>query len=317
MKILVAYDGSTYANDALDDLQRAGLPDNVEAVVLSVADLWVLPQDEDTSPSKLGPSSAIQQARRAAANMRESAEVRAQSGAARLSQMFPNWQVRAETAANSPAWAIILKAEEWGADLLVVGSRGYSQLGRWVLGSVSQTVLTHARCAVRIARSSSTQPGRPLRILVGVDGSSESELAIRTVSERDWPQGTDIRLVMVLNSSLLREMPAPHSQSGDEQSAADAEVEAIDGMIGRMLNGYAATVSKNSTGATVSTSLLPGDPKRVLVEEAEQWGADCIFIGSRGLNRLERLLLGSVSSAIAVRAHCTVEVVREPHTPAQ
>ena len=100
MKILVAYDGSACANDALEDLQRAGLPDNVEAVVLSVADLWVLPQEESTSSSKFGPSSAIQQARSAAANMLENAEVRAQSGATHLRQMLPKWQVRAETAAG-------------------------------------------------------------------------------------------------------------------------------------------------------------------------------------------------------------------------
>ena len=52
-----------------------------------------------------------------------------------------------------------------------------------------------------------------------------------------------------------------------------------------------------------------GDPKRVLIEEAEQWGADCIFVGARGLRRLERFLLGSVSTAVAARAHCSVEVV--------
>ena len=44
--------------------------------------------------------------------------------------------------------------------------------------------------------------------------------------------------------------------------------------------------------------------------EAEKWGADCIFVGARGLNGLERLLLGSVSTAVASYAHCSVEVVR-------
>ena len=50
--------------------------------------------------------------------------------------------------------------------------------------------------------------------------------------------------------------------------------------------------------------------KSLLLEEAERWGADCIFVGARGLNRLERLLLGSVSTAVAARARCSVEVVR-------
>ncbi|MEW6736845.1 MAG: universal stress protein [Acidobacteriota bacterium] len=54
-----------------------------------------------------------------------------------------------------------------------------------------------------------------------------------------------------------------------------------------------------------------GDPKTILLNEAEQLNADCIFIGARGLNRLRRFLLGSVSTAIASRAHCSVEIVRK------
>ena len=56
----------------------------------------------------------------------------------------------------------------------------------------------------------------------------------------------------------------------------------------------------------------PGDPKELLIQQAEQWQADCIFLGARGLTRMERMLLGSVSSAVASRAHCSVEVVRAP-----
>jgi len=63
-------------------------------------------------------------------------------------------------------------------------------------------------------------------------------------------------------------------------------------------------------GLTVSSVIKEGDPKHVLLDEAERWGADCIFVGARGLSRVERFLLGSVSAAVAARAHCSVEVVR-------
>jgi nucleotide-binding universal stress UspA family protein len=52
------------------------------------------------------------------------------------------------------------------------------------------------------------------------------------------------------------------------------------------------------------------DPKRLLISEAESWGADCIFVGAKGMGRVERFLTGSVSSAVAARAHCSVEVAR-------
>jgi nucleotide-binding universal stress UspA family protein len=64
---------------------------------------------------------------------------------------------------------------------------------------------------------------------------------------------------------------------------------------------------------TVSSAVLTGNPKQVLVRHAEEFGADCIFTGATGFsNPIERLLVGSVSAAVAARAHCSVEVVRAP-----
>jgi nucleotide-binding universal stress UspA family protein len=63
-------------------------------------------------------------------------------------------------------------------------------------------------------------------------------------------------------------------------------------------------------GLKVSYAVFTGDPRRVLVNEAEDWRATTIFAGARGLNGFDRFLLGSVSAAIASRAHCAVEVVR-------
>ncbi len=56
-----------------------------------------------------------------------------------------------------------------------------------------------------------------------------------------------------------------------------------------------------------------GDPKRILVSEAKSWNADCIFVGTRSFdNFLEKFRLGSVSTAVATNAHCSVEIVRPP-----
>jgi nucleotide-binding universal stress UspA family protein len=69
------------------------------------------------------------------------------------------------------------------------------------------------------------------------------------------------------------------------------------------------------SGLKVLTTIREGDPKRVLLEAAREWGADCIFVGSIGFgNPLERLVLGSVSASVAARAHCSVEVVRPRKT---
>lgn len=66
-------------------------------------------------------------------------------------------------------------------------------------------------------------------------------------------------------------------------------------------------------GMGTSVVLGKGDPQRVLLEEAQKWASDCIFVGSRRFRSpLERLRLGSVSTALVTNAHCPVEVVR-PH----
>ena len=64
-------------------------------------------------------------------------------------------------------------------------------------------------------------------------------------------------------------------------------------------------------GLKAMSSVRDGDPKRVLLAEAERWGADCIFVGAKGHTRLDKVLLGSVSAAVAARASCSVEVVRQ------
>jgi nucleotide-binding universal stress UspA family protein len=63
---------------------------------------------------------------------------------------------------------------------------------------------------------------------------------------------------------------------------------------------------------TVTSVLLTGDPKSAIVQEAQQWGADCIFLGAQGHSRLQRILIGSVSASVAARARCSVEVIRRP-----
>jgi Universal stress protein family len=76
----------------------------------------------------------------------------------------------------------------------------------------------------------------------------------------------------------------------------------------RTIDAMAAPLHKR--GLAVSSVIRACDPKHVLLDEAEHWRADGLFVGARGLSRVERFLLGSVSAAVAARAPCSVEVVR-------
>ena len=302
MKILIAYDGSSCADAALDDLRRAGLPSEAEAVVLSVADVWMPPTSssrervvETAFAERV--AAAREKTRTQAVQAVEDARALAVHASERVQAFFPAWDVRAEACADSPAWAVIKKADEWQPDLVVVGSHGHTALSRLLLGSVSHKVVTEARCTVRVARGGVADTTAPVRIIIGVDGSPDADTAVRTVAERVWPPGSEARVIAVLDQALATAV------RWDTESDADVQVGAC-----RIVEAAEKTV--RAAGLAVSSIVKEGDPKRVLVEEAEHWGADCIFIGARGLRRLERFLLGSVSTAVAVHAHCSVEVVR-------
>jgi nucleotide-binding universal stress UspA family protein len=60
----------------------------------------------------------------------------------------------------------------------------------------------------------------------------------------------------------------------------------------------------------VSSVVKEGDPVRIILNEAEGWSPDCIFIGTRGISRLHHLLSGNLSAALVAQARCPVELVR-------
>lgn len=288
MKILIAYDGSRCAEAALQDLQRAGLPHQAEVLVLSI---------EEFEPRLPPPGVlAVAPAPLAAGFVKERLNL-AQAAAKRLQQDFPAWQVSAEAEMGAVAPALLKRAAEWPADLLVVGSHGRSALGRFVLGSVSQKLVTNAPCAVRVARGRSVDPALPLRLLIGLDGSPGAEAAVRAVAARTWLAGTEVRLVAAINEVIEEVIDYLDAVQHQGWSWLQDTLQA-------------AEQTLLAAGLDVSPHLVKGDPKHVLLTEAEKWDADCIFVGARSLGRLERLRLGSVSAAVTARAHCSVEVVR-------
>jgi nucleotide-binding universal stress UspA family protein len=68
--------------------------------------------------------------------------------------------------------------------------------------------------------------------------------------------------------------------------------------------------------AMVTSEVIRGLPKEVILQEAERWGADLIVLGSHGYRGLRRLWLGSVSQAVAANARCSVLIVRRPEAEA-
>lgn len=307
MKILIAYDGSEAADAALDDLNSSGLPKTAETRVMSVADVFAPPINEevdDTFPMHV-PAGVRRAYERAEREVKE-AQVLAKRASDQIKKNFPEWHVRHEALADSPAWALIRTAEEWKADLIVVGTRGHSVLGgRLILGSVSQRVLYEASCSVRIARGQRKDPDSPLRLVIGVDNSPYSLAAVDEVYRRKWPRGTEVRLLAVVDTVMAF---APDTSQPSILKWIEVEDENNWDQVRQIFEPSASKLS--SAGLDAAVMIRRGNPTDEIIEEAESWAADCIFLGPKGVRGIDRLLLGSVSSAVAARAHCSVEVVR-------
>lgn len=305
MKILVAYDGSEFADAALQDLQRAGLNDDVEVLVLTVADVFVPNPINDNGFPTYVPT-PVKRAHLRARNELEQAGVLAGRASEKIKSLFPNWRVNFQAEADSPAWALILQADEWKPDLIVMGARGLSSFGgRLILGSISQRVLYEARCSIRIARGPGRNSDRPARILIGVDNSPDSKAAVAAVCDRHWPSGTEVGLLAVVDT-VMPVTPDPAEPALVKWIEVDDENKWDD--VRAIFEPSAEQL--RSAGLHAEVLIRRGNPADQILEEAHTWGADCVFVGAKGTRGIDRLLLGSVSSAVSARAHCSVEVVR-------
>ncbi|PYS98289.1 MAG: hypothetical protein DMF63_16685 [Acidobacteria bacterium] len=308
MKLLIAYDGSKDADSALDDLQSAGLPTTGQARVISVAEVWLPPADsiEEQNGASAYAESILRESRERGARIIAEAEILARFAAGRVSAALPGWDVTPTATYGSPGWEVVAEADRFGADLIVVGAQGQSFLSRLVLGSISQRVLTEAKSSVRVARGKIELEDGPARIIVGFDASRGSWAAVSAVAKREWKPGSEVRLINV-------DEPVFPANIGRFVTPVIAQAPGLKVVERPQLESSAqAAVSKlGAKGLAVSFQICPGNPKQKLIEEAASWRADCIFVGANAWgSRLERLLLGSTSAAVAARAHCSVEVVR-------
>jgi len=143
-----------------------------------------------------------------------------------------------------------------------------------------------------------------MKVLLATDGSSSSHPAVRAMVNRPWPAGSMIRVLTVIETPLpVTPEVAVATNFVEEQTArlqkdAEAAVESA-----------RATLTKR--GFPVDTRIREGNAAREIVDEAKEWGAELILMGSHGRTGLKRVLMGSVAQYVVSHAPCSVEVVRE------
>jgi nucleotide-binding universal stress UspA family protein len=212
---------------------------------------------------------------------------------------------------GNPKTEILEYAELHRPDLIVVGARRRSNLSRFILGSTSSAIVRHACCSVEVVRPRphDFRAAQARRIMLATDGSTQATKAAEALAARPWPDGTEVLIVSVVD---LVEPPTvtlvgpgdpgfpthPEDLARAKSTARNAVGEAR-----RIIGCVCPQISE-------SIPIVTSGAKSAILEEAENWDADCIFVGSHGVSGVERFLIGSVSEAVAIHAHCSVVVVR-------
>ena len=146
-----------------------------------------------------------------------------------------------------------------------------------------------------------------MKILLAVDGSAYSDSAVDEIAKRPWPSESEIKVITVAETPIIVDMePWPASPAYFEQlekSIREAAKVVIESALQKLKTMEDKTLK-------ITSEIIQGPPRQEIVEEAERWHADLIVMGSRGLSAWNRLLLGSVSSAVVHHAKCSVEIVR-------
>ena len=145
-----------------------------------------------------------------------------------------------------------------------------------------------------------------MKILLATDGSIHSKAMVKKVADRTFAPNTKVRIISAYESSYMT-YASPMGAMNEYNAEAD-----------KFLKKSAATSTENAATIlrkinpklSVSTAVIEGSPKVVILEEAEKFAANLIVVGSHGHGAVAGFLLGSVSQSVALHAKCSVEIVR-------
>jgi nucleotide-binding universal stress UspA family protein len=138
-----------------------------------------------------------------------------------------------------------------------------------------------------------------MKILIGIEDSIFSYNAARFVAQRPWHSGTQVRLISAVEMDPM-------------SGYVELEKSEVYKQASEVIDRAAAILRDGDAEFEITTKIAEGNPKHVILDEAEHWNPDLIVLGSHGRSGLGRFLLGSVSQAVALHAPCSVEIVRAP-----
>jgi nucleotide-binding universal stress UspA family protein len=204
------------------------------------------------------------------------------------------------TPRGAPAHEILAAAEQFGAELIVVGSRKQGGLESFLLGSVARNVAQHARVPVLLAR----EPVSGLsRLLLAVDDSPFADHAVRLAARLPLPTGIRITVAHVIRPYEPYAATGPEILAGIGTVIEDVRREQRE-EAARLVEGAQRQLAR--CGKSADFLVREGDPAHELIEAAQEVQADLLISGARGSSVIKELIVGSVADRLMKSAPCSV-----------
>lgn len=222
---------------------------------------------------------------------------------------------------KNPRVGILLAADEWRAELIVMGARGSSPIKKLLVGSAVTSIVHGSTVPVLVVRPPPKQamaPG-PLRALLAWDGSEASRQAAAVLERFTWPADTSgcvITVVESLSAGAVPQWLEKRARDADSEAMAqawihehEAEKQEKRGELARFCQQLPVPF-QNSTPIVAEGHAA----EQILLAIAAE-KADLVVLGTHGKGVLERLLIGSTSEKVLAHAPCSVLLVREHLRP--
>lgn len=297
MRILCAVDGSEHSQWGIQALETLASQEPEQVGLLHIIDQPALQAATNKNPVA---------AKRALAAMEKAGTIvlrdAARSARLALGQAATGPRTKLQTILlHGPiAHTIARTARRLKADLILMGSRGLSDIQGFLLGSVSRQVAATAPCPLLVVK----QPLESLRrVVFAVDDSRPSRAAARFLRSRILPESAKVTILTSVESPVT-DFAARYLS---ESQLTELKQPVIDRAT-RLVNALRDEFIKD--GFSAFTQVHMDHVIDTIVKYVEASHDQLLVIGSRDLTKSERLYLGSVSESLLRHAPCSVLIVR-------
>lgn len=293
MRVLIATDGSKHAEEAAQFL--AHLP-HTEKMAIEV--LAVTPQLEIHGSREI-----VEWAKR-----NESAEaVRIEEICQRIERVFEgaNVEVTHRVIKGHPRKTIVEEADKRRVDLIVLGALGHSLSDRFMLGSVSDFVATHAHCSVLVVRPTgiSQRREKQINVCLAYDDSEPCRKAIDELTKFKWQSQTKMDVLHALTVPLYGVYGADVPIEIDVSEIRQAMTKIVDGVASKL-----RAICPNISSHVIDTPHVGNG----IVQWVEEHDVDLLVVGDTGRGLIGRFFLGSIARFVLRHSPSSVWIARHP-----